>query len=592
MRDLLKQLLSEICAKLYPDWTCPAWIVQTTRPGFAGDLSVAMHAVAKRNQVDLIELNAAFCTQLSTRSDFVSTCSHKAGFINVEFTTRAWIDALTTLHHDQTHGIRKPDDNSPLVLLEYSSPNTNKPLHLGHVRNTFLGRAMRNLYQATARRVKTVQIINDRGVHICQSMVAWRQYANNATPTSTGQKGDHLVGQYYTLFAQQHKQQMDQLAAQGLSLEEARTQAPLYQQALEVLQLWEEGDQSTRELWLKMNNWVYEGFDQTYNDLGISFDKNYYESDTYLLGKDLVKKGCDQGHFQRKADGSVWINLTEQGLDEKILQRADQTTVYITQDLGTALQRYDDYQFNKMVYTVAQEQEYHFKVLFAALSACGFDWADRCEHLSYGMVYLPTGKMSSREGTVINADDLVSLMRKQAAAVCQQLGKTSNLDVDQAQHVHNTIAMGALCYHLLKVHAKKSIVFDPDESIDFSGNTGPFVQYTYARIQSVLQKANKQLQYDTWQNYAQPQPQEKKIILLLDDFAHVLQESADTTNPALLANFLHELAKSYNGFYQSMPILQTEDSATCAFRLILSRKVAAVIKSGLAILGCDVLESM
>ena len=476
-------------------------------------------------------------------------------------------------------------------MVEYSSPNTNKPLHLGHIRNNLLGYSVAEILAASGKKVYKTQIINDRGIHICKSMIAWLKFGQDQTPESTGLKGDKLVGNYYVRFDKEYKKEIQSLIDNGSTEDEAKQQAPLLMEAQEMLRKWEAGDKETVALWKKMNDWVYKGFDESYKALGVNFDINYYESDTYLLGKEFVADGLEQNIFYRKEDESVWIDLTEDGLDEKIVLRADGTAVYMTQDIGTAIQRIKDFpDIDGLVYTVGNEQDYHFKVLFLILKKMGFDWAQNLHHLSYGMVDLPEGKMKSREGTVVDADDLMREMTKTAGEISQELGKLEGYDDIEKRNLFNIIGLGALKYYILKVDPKKRILFDPKESIDFNGNTGPFIQYTYARIQSILRKAEFSSKQDIKVNNLHIK--EKELIKLLQTYPEIIQNSAQNLSPALVANFTYELVKSYNSFYQSVPIFGADNESEKDLRIQLSYGVSSVIKSSFALLGIEVPQRM
>ena len=499
-------------------------------------------------------------------------------------------------------GFQPVTEDCPLVMIEYSSPNTNKPLHLGHVRNNLLGWAIAQIAQAAGNRVVKTNIVNDRGIHICKSMLAWLKYGNGETPESSGKKGDHLIGDYYVLFDKYYREEVKSLSHQfeseGLSPEDAKqkaeAEAPLMKEAREMLRKWEQGDEEVRNLWLKMNNWVYAGFDETYKALGVAFDKIYYESQTYLVGKQLVEEGLQKGLFFRKEDGSVWANLIDEGLDEKLLLRADGTSVYMTQDIGTAKLRYDDYPIDKMVYVVGNEQNYHFQVLSILLDRLGFKWGKSLVHFSYGMVELPNGKMKSREGTVVDADDLIAGMIAEARHTADEAGKFDDMDETEKQQVARIVGMGALKYFLLKVDARKNMLFNPEESIDFNGNTGPFIQYTYARIQSVCRKANESglsipetLPTDLVIN-----EKETELIQHISEFPAVVQDAARNYSPSVIANYCYELVKEYNQFYHDYSILRENDENTRAFRLILSQQVAKVIRLGMGLLGIEMPERM
>ena len=513
------------------------------------------------------------------------------GFLNLSIADSYFLSFFGEIAAQERYGTTPVTAESPAMIVEYSSPNTNKPLHLGHIRNNLLGFAMAKILEATGKRVYKTQIINDRGIHICKSMVAWQRFGEGETPERTGIKGDKLVGKYYVLFDKAYKEEIAQLIAEGKSKEEAEREAPIFLEAQQLLRLWEQGDADTLALWKKMNQWVYDGFEVTYHNLGVSFDRNYYESETYLLGKDIVQRGLEQGVFYRKEDGSVWIDLTADGLDEKLVLRSDGTSVYITQDLGTATKRIEE-DFPKvegMIYTVGNEQDYHFKVLFLILQKLGFAWAKKLYHLSYGMVELPNGKMKSREGTVVDADDLMEEMVQVAEELSQELGKLDGYTQQQKQQLYRVIGLGALKYYILKVDPKKKIAFNPQESIDFQGNTGPFIQYTYARIQSILRKAGE---LPTLPTSGDLHPKERELIKQLSLFASVVQQAADTYSPALIANYVYELVKEFNSFYQNVSILGEEDPVKRSLRIHLSRKVGEVIATGFDLLGIEVPERM
>ena len=513
------------------------------------------------------------------------------GFLNLTIADSFFLSFFGEIAAQERYGTIPITAESPAMIVEYSSPNTNKPLHLGHIRNNLLGFSMAKILEATGKRVYKTQIINDRGIHICKSMIAWQLFGKGETPESTGLKGDKLVGKYYVLFDKAYKEEIAQLTAQGKTKEVAEREAPIFVKAQEMLRLWEQGDAATLALWKQMNQWVYDGFEVTYRNLGVSFDRNYYESETYLLGKDIVQRGLEQGVFYRKEDGSVWIDLTADGLDEKLVLRSDGTSVYITQDLGTATKRIEE-DFPKvegMIYTVGNEQDYHFKVLFLILQKLGFAWAKNLYHLSYGMVELPNGKMKSREGTVVDADDLMEEMVQVAEELSQELGKLDGYTQQQKEQLYRVIGLGALKYYILKVDPKKKIAFNPQESIDFQGNTGPFIQYTYARIQSILRKAGE---LPTLPTSGDLHPKERELIKQLSLFASVVQQAADTYSPALIANYVYELVKEFNSFYQNVSILGEEDPVKRSLRIHLSRKVGEVIATGFDLLGIEVPERM
>ena len=516
------------------------------------------------------------------------------GFLNLELSQNFWLDQFKTAWQNESFGIRLPDKNSKTVLVEYSSPNTNKPLHLGHIRNNLLGYSIAKIFEANNNKVIKTNIVNDRGIHICKSMLAWQKWGNGETPESSGMKGDFLVGKYYVKFDQEYKKEIQQLISEGKSKEEAEQNARLILQAREMLRKWEAGDDEVVALWKKMNNWVYDGFDVTYKKLGVDFDKIYYESDTYKVGKELVLKGLEKGKLIKEEDGSVWADLTNKGLDKKILLRSDGTSVYMTQDIGTAYLRYKDYQFDKHVYVVGNEQDYHFKVLKIVLEELGFPWAKNIQHLSYGMVELPEGKMKSREGTVVDADDLIADMVSTARQISQELGKLDGLSNEEIEKIIHTIALGALKYFLLKVDPKKNMVFNPKESIDFNGNTGPFIQYTYARIQSLARKAaENKLDTESYQKEKlNLDTKEVQLIKSINKFAVIVSEAGENQNPAIIANYVYELVKEYNQFYHDFSILKEENEDLKRFRLQLSVLTGRVIKQAMALLGIDVPEKM
>ena len=510
------------------------------------------------------------------------------GFLNIVIDDQYYLDFFRSIKDDQDFG-RAPQGGES-IMVEYSSPNTNKPLHLGHVRNDLLGYSVAEILKAAGKKVYKTQIINDRGIHICKSMLAWKRYGNGETPDTAGVKGDKLVGNYYVKFDKVYKEEVSALIADGLSEEEAKKKAPILLEAQEMLRNWEAGEKEVVALWSKMNQWVYKGFEETYENLGVDFDQNYYESETYLLGKDVVAEGLKKGIFYSKDDGSVWIDLTKEGLDEKIVLRSDGTAVYMTQDIGTAIQRMKDFATNGMVYTVGNEQDYHFKVLFLILKKLGFEWADNLYHLSYGMVDLPSGKMKSREGTVVDADDLIEEMIVTARNISEELGKLEGYSEEEKKKLHRIIGLGALKYYILKVDPRKRILFNPEESVDFQGNTGPFIQYTYARIQSILRKADFDysepiLQYEL-------NDKEKTLIKQLEVYPETVKLAAENHSPALVANYTYDLVKEFNSFYQNVTILGTEDETEKKFRVQLSKAVGEVIKSSFALLGIEVPERM
>ena len=565
--------------------------IQLTRKEFEGDYTIVLFPLLKLIKAKPEQIGEVLGAYLTEHVAEVTAYNVVKGFLNLSIADSYFLSFFGEIAAQERYGTTPVTAESPAMIVEYSSPNTNKPLHLGHIRNNLLGFAMAKILEATGKRVYKTQIINDRGIHICKSMVAWQRFGEGETPERTGMKGDKLVGKYYVLFDKAYKEEIAQLIAEGKSKEEAEREAPIFLEAQQLLRLWEQGDADTLALWKKMNQWVYDGFEVTYHNLGVSFDRNYYESETYLLGKDIVQRGLEQGVFYRKEDGSVWIDLTADGLDEKLVLRSDGTSVYITQDFGTAIKRIEE-DFPKvegMIYTVGNEQDYHFKVLFLILQKLGFAWAKKLYHLSYGMVELPNGKMKSREGTVVDADDLMEEMVQVAEELSQELGKLDGYTQQQKQQLYRVIGLGALKYYILKVDPKKKIAFNPQESIDFQGNTGPFIQYTYARIQSILRRAGELPQLPT---IGDLHPKERELIKQLSLFAGVVQQAADTYSPALIANYVYELVKEFNSFYQNVSILGEEDATKRALRIHLSRKVGEVIATGFGLLGIEVPERM
>ena len=576
--------------------------VQKTRPDFEGHLTVVTFPFLRISKKKPEETGEDIAQWLIANTDLVSSFNTVKGFLNLVIAPAQWLQLLATIDADAHYGLQLPNDESPLTMVEYSSPNTNKPLHLGHVRNNLLGWAVSKIAEANNQRVVKTNIVNDRGIHICKSMLAWLKYGNGETPESSGKKGDHLVGDYYVAFDQHYRTEVAelkaQLIAQGVGEEEAETRAkaevPLMVEAREMLRKWEQGDEEVRGLWRKMNEWVYEGFDETYKALGVSFDKIYYESDTYLEGKEKVEEGLAKGLFYRREDGSVWADFTKEGLDEKLLLRADGTSVYMTQDIGTAKLRFRDYPINKMVYVVGNEQNYHFQVLSLLLDRLGFEWGKSLVHFSYGMVELPNGKMKSREGTVVDADDLVEGMIEQARRTMDEAGKNTDMSEAEKQEVARIVGLGALKYFLLKVDARKNMVFNPEESIDFNGNTGPFIQYTYARIRSILRKAQDAgiVLSEELPTGVEISTKEEEIIQRLADFRGVVEAAGEDYSPSGIANYCYELVKLYNQFYHEFQILREEDAAKRNFRLILSRNVAKVVRLGMELLGIEMPERM
>lgn len=564
---------------------------QATRKDFEGDVTIVIFSFLRIVRGNPVEIGTKIGTYLKANVKEISNFNVVKGFLNLELSDNLYIEEANKIFADQNFGILPADPKKKAIMVEFSSPNTNKPLHLGHIRNNLLGYSVANIIAAAGKKVYKTQIINDRGIHICKSMLAWNKFGKGETPESSGLKGDKLVGNYYVRFDQEYKKEIKQLVAEGLGEDEAKKQAPSLLEAQEMLVKWEAGDKDVMALWDKMNHWVYEGFEETYKALGVSFDNNYYESKTYLLGKDVVSDGLERGIFFRKDDGSVWIDLTDEGLDEKIVLRSDGTAVYMTQDIGTAIQRIKDHtDIGGMVYTVGNEQDYHFKVLFLILNKLGYSWANNLHHLSYGMVDLPEGKMKSREGTVVDADDLMMEMTKTAKEISQELGKLEGYSTVEKEKLYNTIGLGALKYYILKVDPRKRILFDPKESIDFNGNTGPFIQYAYARIQSILRKAN--FDHSVEIKDLVLHSKEKALIKQLLNFSEVVQNAAQSLSPALIANYTYDLVKDYNSFYQSVPILGAENENERIFRTQLSKKVGDIIKQSFGLLGIDVPDRM
>lgn len=589
MEILIQQAVKTACKNLF-QVDIDQVDVQPTKSDFEGDLTVILFPLLKYIKKNPQQLGEEIGAFLVKEIEAVESFNIIKGFLNLTISDAYFFDFFKSIQGKKLFGIAPTDKNIPAVMVEYSSPNTNKPLHLGHIRNNLLGYSVAEILKASGKKVYKTQIINDRGIHICKSMLAWKKFGAGETPESSGLKGDKLVGKYYVLFDQQYKAQIAELTEKGLTEVDAKKQAPILLEAQKMLQLWEAGDPETVSLWKMMNGWVYKGFEETYKNLGVDFDNYYYESDTYLLGKDVVQIGLDKGVFEKDPDGSVWIDLTDEGLDRKIVLRSDGTAVYMTQDIGTAIQRVKDHPDVKgMVYTVGNEQDYHFKVLFLILKKLGFDWAENLFHLSYGMVDLPSGKMKSREGTVVDADDLMDEMTQSAATITEELGKLDDFDEEQKQVLFKSIGLAALKYYILKVDPKKRILFDPKESIDFQGNTGPFIQYTYARIQSILRKAGK-LSETTFPN--EFHPREKEMLKTLRSFPKTVQEAAEQFSPALVANYVYELVKLYNSYYQAVPILSVEEPAVRNFRVQLSETVGLTIKNAFGLLGISVPERM
>ena len=576
--------------------------MQKTKKEFEGHLTLVVFPFLKMSKKGPEQTAQEIGEYLKANDPAVAAFNVIKGFLNLTIASATWIELLNEIQADEQYGLMQVTDASPLVMIEYSSPNTNKPLHLGHVRNNLLGNALANIVAANGNKVVKTNIVHDRGIHICKSMLAWKKYGNGETPETSGKKGDHLVGDYYVSFDKHYKAEVKELmakfTAQGMSGDEAKAKAeaesPLMQEAREMLVKWEAGDPEVRGLWEMMNNWVYAGFDETYKKMGVSFDKIYYESNTYLEGKEKVMEGLEKGFFYKKEDGSVWADLTAEGLDHKLLLRGDGTSVYMTQDIGTAKLRFADYPINKMIYVVGNEQNYHFQVLSILLDKLGFEWGKSLVHFSYGMVELPEGKMKSREGTVVDADDLMEEMIATAKETSQELGKLDGLTQEEADDIARIVGLGALKYFILKVDARKNMTFNPKESIDFNGNTGPFIQYTYARIQSVLRKAAESGIVIPEQIPAGIELSEKEegLIQMVADFAAVVKQAGEDYSPSIIANYTYDLVKEYNQFYHDYSILREENEAVKVFRIALSANVAKIVRLGMNLLGIEVPSRM
>ena len=556
---------------------------QKTRKEFEGDLTLVVFPLIRIFKKSPEEICNEIGYLLSKQIMFISSFNVIKGFLNIELNNNFWIESIIKISKTKNYGITKKNNKSDTTLVEFSSPNTNKPLHLGHIRNIVLGDSVSRIIEATGKNVKRVQIINDRGIHICKSMLAWQTFGNGETPEKANMKGDHLVGKYYVKFNQEYNKELAELRGQGYSEDECINKSRLNKEAKELLLRWESNDSEVIKLWSQMNNWVYAGFNETYKKLGVTFDKNYYESETYLLGKDLIEEGLKSNVFYKKEDNSVWVDLTEFGLDEKLLLRSDGTAVYITQDIGTAIQRFKDFKFSEMVYTVGNEQNYHFDVLFKILKKLNYSWSNMCHHLSYGMVDLPEGKMKSREGTVVDADDLLKHVLYSSIELSNQLNKKNVLSNED----HKVISLAAIKYFLLKVDAKKNMMFNPKESLDFNGNTGPFLLYTYARIKSLLRKNNTKIEIKK----VEINSIEKDLIKKIIEYPEVIRDSAISYNPSLICNYIFEMVKIYNRFYQNNEIL-VDDKLTRSLRLTISEEVSKIIKSSSDLLGFKVLEKM
>lgn len=595
IENILQNAIIDAIKELYgADVEASQITLQKTKKEFKGHYTLVTFPLLKISKKNPEQTAQEIGTYLADKSPIIAEYNVIKGFLNLIVSSGEWIRTLSNINADDNFGFTEATENAPLFMVEYSSPNTNKPLHLGHIRNNLLGHSLSEVLKANGKRVVKTNIVNDRGIHICKSMLAWQKWGNEETPQTSGKKGDHLIGEYYVLFDKKYKAELAELQAAGLSKEQAEEKSKLMQEAREMLRKWEANDSQTVNLWKMMNGWVYAGFDETYDKLGVSFDKIYYESQTYLAGKDEVLRGVDEGIFSRREDGSVWADLTNEGLDEKILLRSDGTSVYMTQDIGTAKLRFDDYPIDTMIYVVGNEQNYHFQVLSILLDKLGFEFGKGLIHFSYGMVELPEGKMKSREGTVVDADDLMQEMIDTARETSEELGKLEGISVQEANEIAKMIGMGALKYFILKVDPKKNMTFNPKESIDFNGNTGPFIQYTHARIKSVLRKAEEQ-------GISVPESLDSNIVLsekeeglvqMLIEFPDVVKQAGSEYNVSIIGNYVYDLAKEYNQFYHDFSILKEENTSLRDFRLILSKNVATTIKKGMKLFGIDVPERM
>jgi len=574
----------------------PAKIVslQKTKREFEGNLTLVVFPFTKISHKKPEETADEIGKYLVKNDSNIADFNVIKGFLNLSISTAAWIDLLNTINADEKYGEKSATEGSPLVMVEYSSPNTNKPLHLGHVRNNLLGWSLSQIMEANGNKVVKTNIVNDRGIHICKSMLAWQKWGNGETPEASGKKGDHLIGDYYVAFDKHYKEEVKALMDKGMGQEEAEKEAPLIREAHEMLVKWENNDAEVRNLWQKMNSWVYAGFDETYKAMGVGFDKIYYESETYLVGKAKVEEGLEKGLFFRKEDGSVWADLTNDGLDQKLLLRSDGTSVYMTQDIGTANLRFNDFSINKMIYVVGNEQNYHFQVLSILLDRLGFEWGKDLVHFSYGMVELPNGKMKSREGTVVDADELIAEMIKTARETSDELGKFNDMSEEEKQEIARVVGLGALKYFILKVDARKNMLFNPEESIDFNGNTGPFIQYTYARIRSIMRKATAENINipDTLDENMPLSDKEIELIQQMSDFAAAVRQAGSDYSPSGIANYCYELTKAFNQFYHDFSILHEEDVHKKLVRLVIAKNVSKIIREGMALLGIEVPERM
>ncbi|MEH6765460.1 MAG: arginine--tRNA ligase [Aequorivita antarctica] len=597
LQQTLETQIKTAVEKLYGA-TLESVELQTTRKDFEGDITAVVFPMLRVVKGNPVQIGEAIGNYLVENVSEIEKFNVVQGFLNIVLSDSYYLNFFNSVYDFSCFGNR--EQNGEAVMVEYSSPNTNKPLHLGHVRNVLLGYSVAEIEKAAGKKVYKTQIINDRGIHICKSMLAWEKFGNGETPDSADLKGDKLVGNYYVKFDKEYKKQIEVLKQEGKTEEEAKVQAPLLKEAQQMLRKWEAGDEETVALWNKMNGWVYKGFEETYKSIGVDFDFYYYESDTYLLGKDIIEEGIKKDVFFMKDDGSVWCDLTEDGLDEKLVLRSDGTAVYMTQDIGTAVQRVKDHpDVGGMIYTVGNEQDYHFKVLFLILKKLGYSWSKNLFHLSYGMVDLPSGKMKSREGTVVDADDLIAQMTETARTISEELGKIDDFSKEEKEVLYRMIGLGALKYYILKVDPKKRILFNPEESVDFQGNTGPFIQYTYARIQSILRKAgevsmesvlsgDERLDLTAFEMH----PKEKELIKMIQQYPETIQLAAENYSPALIANYTYDLVKEFNSFYQNVPILATDNETEKAFRVKISRAVGEIIKSAFALLGIEVPERM
>ena len=591
MEKTLTQAVLAAIKDLYGQEVDPKTVqVQKTRSEFEGNLTLVVFPFLKISRKKPEDTAADLGEWLKNNCEMVSDYNVVKGFLNLVISAQTWTDLLNKIDADEHYGEKQSTADSKLVMIEYSSPNTNKPLHLGHVRNNLLGWSLAKIMEANGNRVVKTNIVNDRGIHICKSMLAWLKWGNGETPETSGKKGDHLIGDYYVAFDKHYREEIKELVAQGMDEEKAKQEAPLIKEAHEMLVKWENNDPEVRALWKKMNEWVYAGFDETYKALGVSFDKIYYESQTYLEGKEKVEEGLQKGFFYRRDDNSVWADLTKEGLDEKLLLRSDGTSVYMTQDIGTAKLRFQDFPIDQMIYVVGNEQNYHFQVLSILLDKLGFKWGKDLVHFSYGMVELPNGKMKSREGTVVDADDLIAAMIADARKTSDELGKNADLTEEERQEIARKVGMGALKYFILKVDARKNMLFNPEESIDFNGNTGPFIQYTYARIQSILRKAGEQT--TVLPAAYKPSTKEVDLIQKISEYGAAVEQAGKDYSPSGIANYCYELTKAFNQFYHDYSILNADTEEEKQFRLVLARNVGKTLKNGMALLGIEVPERM